>query len=177
MERLSDKDLHWLYWGSEEEEIISKLINEENKFKDFISNLKFIKPDLKEKDIFINILLSLKDEKSDLRNTINATMTDDQLKRLHILDKKYGLLYDLIMEQNKTETLNMNKTNIIKAILQEYNENYEKLIKELMLDDKNNSEEKYKFIYRCKAKIQEKGYETNNDEIKELTKKCIIKCV
>jgi hypothetical protein len=174
MKQISEKDLNWLFYDSEEEQIIAKLTNEENKFKNFILNIKSLKQKTNENIIFTSIILELQKETSDIKYELLKNISDNQLERLYILDKKYELLYnhyyELRTKQKRRDMLNINKTDIIRTILQGYNENYKNLIKKLILDDNNNSEEKYRFIYECKLKIEEKGYYTYNDEIKNLTK-------
>jgi hypothetical protein len=177
--KISQKDLHWLYWGSEEEQIIAKLTNAENRFMKFISNLK--KNNTNENILFTNILLEIKKEGSDIKNAIFKEITDEQLQRLEILDKKYGLIYnhdyELRQKQKRKDMLNTNKTNIIKQIIEEIIKEYshKHLIRVIMFDDVNLLEQKYEFIYKCKAQIEKQGYSTYNDEIKELAKQYIIK--
>jgi UDP-N-acetylglucosamine transferase subunit ALG13 len=121
--RILDEDLHWLYWGSEEEEIISKLLNEKNdliKFIESLSTNSFYNHDIAK--ILTMFLTHLRNKEVTHESAlITSHMNEGQIKRLWQLDHKYGLLYNYDYEENmkqlKIQQEHDTKINVIKTVL------------------------------------------------------------
>jgi hypothetical protein len=117
------EDLHWLYWGSEEEEIISKLINEKNDLIKFIET--FLLNNFYDHDVAKILTMFLthmrNEEETHEASLIISHMSKDQVKRLWQLDHKYGLLYNYDYEeklkQERVQQEHDTKINVIQEVL------------------------------------------------------------
>jgi hypothetical protein len=153
--KISDEDLHWLYYGDENEEIISKLINEKNKFKDFIQSLINKSNGLFESDLIVQFLRVIESDSSS-KDPLLSFIDIKQLERLYELNTKYSLVK--IKEIIKKETLEQysKKLVIIKKIIQDNKYNYHIV--------KNTSIKKI-FIEQCINEIEKQELNITIDQI------------
>jgi hypothetical protein len=89
---ISEKDLNWLLYGNENEQIISKLLNEENKFKEYI-NLVGEAFRAEHLIIALNIIkIAYKDKNKILEaKIIQYIPTKEQIERICYLVDKYHI--------------------------------------------------------------------------------------
>jgi hypothetical protein len=141
---ISKEDLHWLYYGDETEEIISKLLNEKNKFRDFIKSLLTTKTNkLSESDLIIQFLKIIESGSSN-KDKLLLFIDPEQLKRLCELNIKYKLVKPKEIIEKETLEEYSKKLVIIKKIIQNNKYNYN-IIK--------NTSMKNVFIGQCKDQI------------------------
>jgi hypothetical protein len=84
---VSKEDINWLLNGDENEQIISKLLNEKSSLSNMVLNIMRTSPKL----INDHLALILINSNSFIKS---KTMTDSQLQRLKELDKRYNLIYN-----------------------------------------------------------------------------------
>lgn len=86
MRQISKEDLNWLYYGDLTNQILAKLENNISPFELFINSM--IKYNESTYILLQGLLLHIKEHK-----TIEFTdISDEQLKRLYKLNKKYGMV-------------------------------------------------------------------------------------
>jgi hypothetical protein len=89
---ISKEDINWLLYGDESEQIIAKLINEENKFKEYI-NLIGEAFNAENLIMALNIIKTVYEDKHEIYTMkfIQYTPTKEQVERVCHLVNKYNI--------------------------------------------------------------------------------------